>query len=142
MRKIINYKITYFILLSWLLMFYNCSNKEIIISYTDGNGNIFNINNSNNKTLEFKPIKPQFSSSGIYNGGNYSKNKITDNQYNEIISVINKAIKNKSIHIKKRIKKSGLITVEKNKIRKTYIINPKAIELHDIEYTFNKIIHK
>ena len=42
----------------------------IMIDYGDGNGNQYVIDQD---SIEFKPIKPKFSSSGIYDGGEHVK---------------------------------------------------------------------
>ena len=43
-----------------------------MIDYGDGNGNQYFIEQ---ESIEYKPVKPKFSSSGIYDGGDYLKKK-------------------------------------------------------------------
>lgn len=118
------------------------TNKKIkIYSYADGSGNVYIISDKGEKTLEYKPVKPEFSSSGIYSGGDYVKKKISKSQYNKIILSIYKAVKNKKIHIKERMKTSGLIILGENKSKKTYIIKPHSKEQFKIEKILKEIIN-
>jgi len=52
-----------------------------MINYVDGNGNQYIIEQDG---IEYNPVKPKFSSSGVYDGGNHVKKKITQHQYSEI----------------------------------------------------------
>ena len=109
--------------------------------YGDGNGNTYIISwNFKGKTLEYKPVKPENSSSGEYDGGKYIKKKLNDIQYNEITSIIDKAVKNKKVHIKDRIKMSGMITIQKAKNKTTCIIKPGSKEQIEIEKTLKKAL--
>ena len=101
-----------------------------MINYGDGNGNQYIIEQD---TIEYNPIKPKFSSSGIYDGGDYVKKKITQQQYNEIASIFKKAIGNKASHIKNRVKLSGVITMQEGKVVKSCILSPNSEELNEIE---------
>ncbi len=109
----------------------------MIYKFHDGSGNTYIIKDDEKKIIEFTPIKPLFSSSGVYNGGNYTKKEINKLQYNEIISIINKAIRNRESHIKNRVKMSGMITIQEKNENKTYILSPNSKELNEIE----KILH-
>ncbi len=114
--------------------------KLTIYSYADGSGNVYNIfPDKKGWVLEYKPVQPGFSSSGIYSGGEYVKKKISKSQYKKILSNIDKAVKNTKIHIKERIMTSGLITIQKNKSTKTYIIKPNSTEQLDIERVLKEI---
>ena len=101
-----------------------------MINYGDGNGNLYIIEQD---TIEYNPIKPKFSSSGIYDGGDYVKKKITQQQYNKIASIFKKAIANKASHIKNRVKLSGAITMQEGKVVKSCILGPNSDELNEIE---------
>ncbi|KKL89333.1 hypothetical protein LCGC14_1915730, partial [marine sediment metagenome] len=45
--------------------------------YLDGSGNQYYIQDDMRKTIEYMPVKPLSSSSGIYDGGKYVKTEIT-----------------------------------------------------------------
>jgi hypothetical protein len=103
----------------------------------DGNGNKYVIKN---ETIEYIPMKPALSSSGFYDGGNYIKKEITALQYSEITSVINKIIRNMDMHIDKRVKMSGMITIQEENDKKVYIISPNSTELNTILEIIQDII--
>jgi len=101
-----------------------------MIDYGDGNGNQYIVDPDN---IEFNPVKPKFSSSEIYDGGDHVKKKITQQQYNIIASIFNKAMANEASHIKNRVKMSGVITMQQGKIVKSCILSPNSEELNEIE---------
>jgi len=108
-----------------------------MINYGDGNGNQYIIEQD---SIEYNPIKPKFSSSGIYDGGDHVKKKINQQQYHKIASIIKKAIANKASHIKNRVKMSGLITIQEANAVKSCILSPNSEELNKIEELLKDII--
>lgn len=118
----------------------NSHKGKTIYSYGDGSGNTYVVAADGKKTVEYKPVTPEMSSSGIYSGGDYVKKEISQSQYQDIVSSLQKAVKNKKIHIKERVKTSGLITVQKNKTKKVYIIKPNSKEQINIEKVLKEII--
>lgn len=112
----------------------------MIYKYHDGSGNTYIIKDDVKKTIEFIPVKPLFSSSGVYNGGNYAKKEINKLQYAKITSIINKTIRNKESHIKNRVKMSGMIIIQEKDEKKTYILSPNSKELNEIEKILHNII--
>ena len=100
------------------------------INYCDGNGNQYIIEQ---ESIEYNPVKPKFSSSGIYDGGEHMKKKITPQQYDKIASIFKKAIANEASHIKNRVKMSGVITMQEGKGVKSCILSPDSKELNEIE---------
>ena len=110
---------------------------KIVINYGDGNGNQYIIERG---SVEYNPVKPKFSSSGIYDGGEYVKKKITQQQYNKIASIFKEAIANEASHIKNRVKMSGAITMQEGDAVKSCILNPNSEELNEIEKILKDII--
>ncbi len=108
-----------------------------MINYGDGNGNQYIIEQ---ESIEYNPVKPKFSSSGIYDGGDQVKKKITQHQYNKIALIIKEAIANKASHIKNRVKSSGAITIQEGNVVKSCILSPNSEELNEIEKILNDII--
>jgi len=108
-----------------------------MINYVDGNGNQYIIEQDG---IEYNPVKPKFSSSGIYDGGDHVKKKITQHQYNKIALIIKKAIANEASHIKDRVKMSGAITIQEVNTVKSCIISPNSEELNEIEKILKDII--
>ena len=105
--------------------------------FLDGNGNKYALKK---ETIEYIPMKPALSSSGFYDGGNYIKKEITAIQYAEILSIINKIIRNTNVHISKRVKMSGMITIQEENNKRVYIIAPDSTELNMIESLLKDII--
>jgi len=101
-----------------------------MINYGDGNGNQYLIEQD---SIEYNPIKPQFSSSGIYDGGEYVKKKITPHQYETIASIFIKAMGNEASHVKNRVKGSGSITIQEGNVVKSCILSPDSEKLNEIE---------
>ena len=105
--------------------------------YHDGNGNRYIIES---KFIEYIPIKPSQSSSGLYDGGDYVKKEIIKLQINQIRSVLLEAVKNKTCHIRTRVKMSGRIVVLAGDNKNSYILNPFSEEKEKIEKTLKDII--
>ncbi|MFX1273850.1 MAG: hypothetical protein ACFFBP_20840 [Promethearchaeota archaeon] len=112
--------------------------QEIVYNYIDGNGNKFVIKA---KSIEYNPVKPAFSSSGLYDGGDYVKKKITNVQYDEIIAIINEAVRKKEYHIKNRVKLSGMIIINDGSNEKIYILAPLSEHVINIEKKLKKIVN-
>ena len=115
--------------------------EEKTYGYYDGSGNGYIAIDQYNSTIEYDPVKPAFSSSGIYDGGDYKKKEISKSQLNEIITVFNVAINNKEIHIKDRMKTSGMITIQIENESKTYILAPDSEEKNEIEKKLKEILN-
>jgi len=109
----------------------------MIYNYLDRNGNKYTISK---KSIEYMPIKPSFSSSGVYDGGDYIKKDISEIQYNNLTYILNAAVKNKKIHIKNRVKMSSLIVFQKKNKEKAYILSPDSEQISKIENLLKKLI--
>lgn len=109
-------------------------------SYSDGSGNTYIIDTTK-MTIEYKPIQKQFSSSGIYSGGEHKIKTLNEEQINSLVLVIKNAIDNKEDHISNRVMLSGLIIIEKANKKEKYIIKPHSKEIQNIENSLNSIIN-
>lgn len=122
------------------VLFCNCkTTQNMTYQYADGSGNAYIINN---KAIHYKPITAKESSSGEYSGGDEVIINITEDVFNEIKIMLEKAILNKSIHIENRIMMSGLIVIVNNNNTRKIIIKPKCVEQSEIENYLFKIIRK
>ena len=108
-----------------------------MINYGDGNGNQYIIEE---ESVEYIPVKPKFSSSGIYDGGDHVKKLITQQQYNKITSIFKKAIADEASHIKNRLKMSGAITIQEGNVVKSCILSSNSEVLNEIEKILKDII--
>ncbi|TFG14210.1 MAG: hypothetical protein EU535_03725 [Promethearchaeota archaeon] len=110
--------------------------------YIDGNGNKYILQNEGKLFIEYVPIKPDLSSSGVYNGGDYIKKVINSQDWDRMILIFNEAIRNKENHIQNRIKESGMILFQEKNKKKTYIIRPNSEVLLKIEQFLQRVINK
>ncbi len=114
--------------------------EKKIYKYYDGSGNAYIIKYKEKIFIEYIPIKPTFSSSGFYNGGNYVKKEISKAKFNKIMSIINEGLSNKESHIKNRVKMSGMITIQEKNKEKTCILSPNSKILIIIEKQLQDLI--
>ena len=113
---------------------------ELEYSYSDGSGNTYIIKSERINTLEYIPVKPKYSSRGIYDGGDPAFKEINDTQYKLIISALIEGINNKKCHLDNRIKTSGMITQKREELEEVIILNPNSKELKRIETLLQEII--
>lgn len=83
--------------------------EGLIYTIHDGAGNKYVITEN---SLEYVPIKPMQSSSGIYDGGDYVKRKLTADEYKSVVEIVTKAIVNDESHTDQRAKGNPTIMVD------------------------------
>jgi len=108
--------------------------------YYDGNGNEYIINSTPKFTIEYNPVTPLESSSGIYDGGEYVKGEISEQLYNKTILIIGNIIKNREILINDRVKGSGMIIFQDEDKEDSYILKPSSKEIDKIEELLHELI--
>jgi hypothetical protein len=106
-------------------------------SYSDGSGNVYIITNTG---LEYIPIEPAQSSSGIYDGGDYVKTGLSKYQFDQLKKLLQAALLNTSVHTTKRIKTSGMIIIDNNGEKKIIILKANCKEQLEIEAYLKSII--
>ena len=111
--------------------------QDIIYNYFDGNGNKFIVKRT---SLEYIPVKPINSSSGLYDGGKHVIKEISQIKYNKIESAILDGLRNKESHIKDRVKGSGMIIINSKLEKETSILKPHSDNLIKIEKVLNEVI--
>lgn len=107
--------------------------EKSTVIYGDGNGNMTIIHKKQDLLFEYKPIKPENSSSGIYDGGEPVIKRMTEVEYEHILSAIRKAVENKSVHIENRVKMSGFIKITNLSGEISLILQPGCPEQQAIE---------
>ena len=130
-------------LLSFICLFILSGCEETGVTeyrYADGSGNTYRIGDNRTRRVEYMPVKPETSSSGIYDGGAPATKKVTEAQYALIVSSFNRAIAANSSHIKNRVMMSGMLAVRGPRDEKTYILAPGSKERIDIEKILTEII--
>lgn len=138
-------KIINLMFLSIVFLCLSCSNQKqsVLYFYADGSGNSYKITYTDNiKTVYYNPVKKHESSSGEYSGGVETTKEITESEYNSIKEKINNAITNKSIQNERREMGTGLISIESDKEKITYIIKYNSKEQKEIEQLLKSIISK
>jgi hypothetical protein len=78
------------------------------ISYSDGSGNKYVITED---SIKYEPVKQEFSSSGLYSGGEPTKKAIDHKNYDEILLICEEIFKTDSVHIPIRMMTSGCLDI-------------------------------
>lgn len=103
----------------------NEPNKEQLNSfrgmfvYHDGNGNKYTLNRN---ILEYFPIKPAQSSSGIYDGGNAFKKTLNAAQQKKLFNLFYKLVTDKPCHSTQNIKPNCSIILLEEEGNEEFII--------------------
>ncbi len=111
-----------------------------VYNYFDGSGNKYVIKDEDGFVLEYIPVKPTQSSSGIYDGGEHVIKELDKIQFNKLTSLLETAIQKTDSHIKNRIMMSGMIMVHEDNERERCIIRPKSEILKRIEDLLHSLI--
>lgn len=112
-------------------------NTQPTYTYADGSANLYILTPT---TLEYDPVTPEESSTGMYSGGEPKTVTITGEQFASIKALLESAIKNPSVHIKDRTKTSGAISVKQGTNEKKFIIAPGCAEQIAIETLVKSVI--
>lgn len=121
----------------FLLINLSCMNPETRYEYADGSANRYIITAS---SLEYVPVTPEQSSTGTYSGGDPKTVSISAEQFKSIGGLFDKAVSNKSVHMKDRIKTSGAVSIIKGDTRTDVILVPGCAEKEAIEGLLKKIL--
>lgn len=109
----------------------------IMITYGDGNGNQYRIEQD---SIEYNPVKPKFSSSGVYDGGEPVKKTLVPHEVTEIVSIFKKTMTDEASHIEYRVKGSGVITIREGDAVTSCILSPRSEKMNKIEQLLNELI--
>lgn len=106
--------------------------------YADGSGNVYRITHD---SLSYSPVKPEFSSSGIYDGGEAKNMALTKDQYTEISTAFKAGFDNKAAHIDKRLMGSGSVSAfENGKTVHKFILAMNSKEKEQIETVLKAVL--
>jgi hypothetical protein len=98
--------------------------------YSDGSANRYVITET---TVEYIPVKPEESSTGMYSGGEPRSISITADQFKMLAKTFDLAFKNTNAHMTDRPKMSGLITSISGSTTNKAILKPNSEEKKAIE---------
>lgn len=111
-----------------------CDDLSVIeCRYADGSGNLYRVGGGSEKMIEYIPVKPEFSSSGLYDGGAPVTRSLTGEQYGLIVSGFKRSFAARSSHIANRVKMSGLVVIRDRRGERSIILAPRSKEQADIE---------
>lgn len=128
----------YFLSTALILLVTSCMRQPITYEYADGSANLYLLTET---SLEYLPVKPEESSTGMYSGGEPKTITITPDQFNELKSLLENALANTSIHISDRMKTSGLISMMGANNKKQCIIKPGCPEMKAIEEALKRTLY-
>ncbi len=100
------------------------------LEYLDGSGNAYKITAD---SISYFPITREMSSSGMYDGGKEAHKSITKSDFENLLARYDGIFKNTSIHIKDRIKTSGVLIRNNDKNVVEEIIISKSAEQQNLE---------
>lgn len=104
--------------------------------YFDINGNAYMIGP---ESLEYMPVTADKSSSGMYDGGEPVKKKISAEQYKSVSELMDKIASDKTGHVTKREKGSASFTIIGDAGQTSYILPPESSYIREIENLLSTI---
>ena len=110
-----------------------------ILSYTDALGSTYTLQPD---SLSYDPIKPQFSSSGMADGGDPAACALTSEAYQGIKEKFDAAIAAMDQHIQNRIKGCGSIVVGSGTDSKAYFIAMDSPHKAALEAALKSALHR
>ncbi len=120
-----------------LLVNFACMKSDLRYVYADGSANRYIITPT---MLEYDPVTPKESSTGTYSGGDPKTVSISTKQFESIGRLFDKAVANKAVQIKDRVKMSGAVWIEKGAARTEVILAPGCEEKEEIERLLKEIL--
>lgn len=109
--------------------------KDVVYIYADGSANLYFITE---KLIEYSPMTPERSSSGMYSGGKPAKVTLNKKAFFKIQRAIEDAAINIDEHIPNRVKMSGNIHFIKED--KSYNLAPDSNSKKELEKTFKTLL--
>ena len=105
------------------------------LTYADGSANRYVITSTH---VNYIPVKPEESSTGMYSGGEPATVAINAQQYAAMIALFEKALSQTDQQIPDRIKTSGLVAVGDKRV----ILKPGSPILIQLEVELKKIVER
>lgn len=125
----------------------SCSSKNLVqweeqsYSYADGNANKFVLFAEGKWVLEYHPVEPMNSSSGLYSGGKFERIVVSPHMAKELVTLFEKCAKDMNSEIATRVKGSGLVVIQGN-AEKRIILAPNASSKMDLENRLREFFTK
>lgn len=122
-----------------IIIVFSCMNQSVQYIYADDSANRYVITPNQ---IEYIPVKPEESSTGMYSGGEPKKVSITKEQFEEISIVFERAFQTTTSHIENRMKSSGLVEKNVGNDRTSCILRPKSESLIEIETALKELLDR
>ena len=116
---------------------FSCMSQPTHYLFADGSGNRYFMEST---TLEYIPITPEESSTGMYSGGIPGKVTINEEQFNSVKNLLDQAIAAKPIHLPDRIKTSGQIVRTTSSDTTLVVIDGRSQEMRQIESLLHTLL--
>ncbi|TXI69480.1 MAG: hypothetical protein E6Q41_02515 [Cyclobacteriaceae bacterium] len=116
-----------------ILIFAACMSPQPELTYADGSANRYVISPTQ---LNYLPVKPEESSTGMYSGGEPATVTITAQQYAGLKTLFEKAIAQTDQHMADRIKTSGVVAVGDKQV----ILTPGSAIKAEIENKLKELL--
>lgn len=114
----------FFTLIACIMLFSQCKDEKIKMNYTyvDQNNNRYYISQF---TIDYRPIKPSESSSGVYDGGEEKTVTLSELNYAEIVTLAEQILKNKyHENLKREMLTAVLYSKDQNDNKRSVILKP------------------
>lgn len=82
------------------------------LRYQDQNNNVYLIKDGQ---LDYTPIKPNQSSSGVYSGGKAVQKKLSEDEITKIFALVKKIVKKPSVHTPQRRMMTAIMACQLDK---------------------------
>jgi hypothetical protein len=111
--------------------------NETIYSYTDGSNNTYYISKDQ---IEYDPISPMMSNTGVYSGGPPAKESINTEQSEQIKIAFEQAAADTGNHLENRPKGSGTIDIYSS--GQTFVLRMGADSKYNLENLLKKLLKR
>lgn len=109
------------------------------LTYADGSANRYVISSTQ---LNYIPVKPEESSTGMYSGGEPATVTINAQQYAALKTLFEKALAQTDQQITDRIKTSGLVAIQNGTERREAILKPGSPIFIELEAELKKTVER
>ncbi len=113
------------------------NSSAIAYQFFDGSGNQYTISLVE---LVYNPVQPMESSSGVYSGGKPVIIPLKSAQFMALSELLEKGINQTTLHLKDRIKRSGVITKTRQSTSVSVILSPGSPELRALEDALHTLL--
>jgi hypothetical protein len=107
--------------------------------YADGSGNVYVVKDL---SVEYKPVTPRNSSSGVYSGGEPAHATVSASQYDSLVNLLESAMANSSIHQENREMMTGLIVRYSSADTTRIVLKRDSSEKNAIETALKKLLSR